>query len=102
MWAVKCGRAEEGWQEAEALGLDPSAPDPTPAPVWPWSSPSSSSVYEGGWGEMISEALPALKSELKPLTLLWGVHLPRGSVQVGTCKVPRERTKSCPRRSPQG
>lgn len=35
MRAVKGGRAEEGWQEAEALGLDPSAPDPTPAPVWP-------------------------------------------------------------------
>ena len=51
---------------------------------------------------MISEVLLALKSELKPPTLLDGVLLPRGSVQVRTCKASRRRTKLRPRRSPPG
>lgn len=29
----------------------------------------------GGWRETISEALPALRAELKSSMLLWGVHL---------------------------
>lgn len=45
---------------------------------------------------MISEVLLTLKSELKLPTLLDGVHLPRGSVQVRTCKASRGRTKLCP------
>lgn len=52
----------------------------------PRSSPSSSSIHNRV-GERISEVFQALEPELKPLGPLWGVHLPRGSVQVTACKV---------------
>lgn len=90
---------EEGWQEPGTLLWIWSAPDllcgPAPGLVPPLP------LCMGRRGEILSEALPTtLKSELTSPSLLWGVHLSRGSVQVlgghyvfSSVLVPGQRTE---------
>ena len=51
---------------------------------------------------MISEALPALKSELKPLKLLWGGHLPQRICPGGHLQGTEGKDKIVPKEKPPG